>query len=157
MGIRAFANQTGKRSGHRMPGSGGVSYPTAVFLPTVSVAPSSAHGVRSMRSAYTGPLLRVQRTDTAQMDVPQRADKVVDRAAVAAWANGQEVRITTAYDQIGSKNYTETNWAVMPLFDASGQYGQAAAMGAFPAIVMDGWFDVVAGNVRRPRSCKVDI
>lgn len=86
------------------------------------------------------------------MDVPQDANGLPDNAAVTAWAAGSQIRMDRWYDQSGNARHaTQATFANMPLYDASGARGQAAAYRAFRAAIFDGFLDVPAGNIRKPK------
>ncbi|MDE1158462.1 MAG: arabinofuranosidase catalytic domain-containing protein [Neorhizobium sp.] len=131
----------------------GFVIPDAVYLPSVGSTPVVAVGARRVVTAYSGPILQVQRaSDNATMDVPQDAKGVPDTASVVSWAAGSQTRVRTWYDQSGAaRHLTTTIWAEMPIYDAAGIRGQAAAHNAFKAMMFDGWLDVPSGNVRRPK------
>lgn len=127
--------------------------PLASYLPSVGTAPAAAYGMRRLVTAYSGSLFQAQRaSDNATMDVAQDSNGLPDFASVATWAAGSQVRIKSWYDQTGQgRHSTGASWAVMPIFDAAGIRGQAAAFAAFKAAVFDGWLDVPNGNTRRPK------
>lgn len=133
-------------------GSGlpGYVVPDAVYIPTVATAAAVWYGMRRVVTAYSGPLIQVQRaSDNATMDVPQDAKGLPDFAAVVAWASGSETRIRTWYDQTGqTRHATQTTWAMMPLFDAAGLYGASTSFGAFKTALFDGRW---ANSTRYPK------
>ena len=133
--------------------------PAAVYMPTVASSPVIWYGMRRVVTAYSGPLLQVQRaSDNATMDVAQLASGLPDNAAVATWAAGSKVYARTWYDQTGQgRHAVQTTLAQMPFYDAAGARGQNAAFGAFKAMVLDGWLDVVAGNIRRPKKLPIPV
>lgn len=129
--------------------------PSSVYLPTVGAAPSAVYAARRIVAAYSGNLAQVQRaSDNATLDVAQDANGLPDYAAVVAWAAGSQTRLRTVYDQSGNgRNKTRTVWAQMPLFDAVGARGQAAAFGSIKAFMYDGYYDGVSTRV--PKSMDV--
>lgn len=143
---------SGRNGGGSNAASANYTVPAAVYLPTVSSAPLAVWYLRRMVAGYTGALIQVQRADGATMDVAQLSNGLPDKASVSLWALGMQVRIRTFYDQTGNgRHCVQTDFAQMFLFDAAGLRGQSCAFGAFTAAQADGWLDVVAGNVRRPR------
>lgn len=114
--------------------------PAATYIPTVATSPAVWYGMRRVITAYSGPLIRVQRlSDNAQTDVAQLSNGLPDIATATTWAAGSETRIRTWYDQTGqSRNATQATWAEMPLFDAAGLYGAATSFGAFKTALFDG-------------------
>ena len=86
---------------------------------------AAAYGMRRMRSAYTGSLLRLRRSsDNAESDFGYDADGHLDTAAISAWLSGSGY-IVTWYDQSGNGyNATQSTAASQPLYVASGQNGR---------------------------------
>jgi lysophospholipase L1-like esterase len=147
----------GFNSGTPAPASGGgaIVYPVpaAVYLPSVGSTPALVLGMRRVVTAYSGPILQVQRaSDNTNMDVPQDANGLPDNAAVVAWAAGSQTRMRTWYDQMpAARHVIQNTFANMPIYDAASLRGQMAAFQAFKAAMFDGWLDVPAGNIRRPK------
>lgn len=130
-----------------------VPLPTAVYLPAVGTSPAAVYGMRRLVSAYSGPLIQVQRaSDNATLDVVQTADGVPDASAVESWRAGSPATISTWYDQTGNgRHAANTTLSEQPRFDAAGARGQAGALGAIKSAMFDGWYDIPSGNIRRPK------
>jgi large repetitive protein len=98
--------------------------PQVLPLDSVSTA-ALATGLRKLRSAYTGPALRLRRaSDNAQQDFGFWGNDL-DTAAIALWLNGNSGYCTTLYDQSGSgRHVTQATDAKQPLYVANGINGK---------------------------------
>jgi len=66
---------------------------------------AAAYSLRKLRTAYTGPAVRVQDTSGgATQDIGFNASNELDTAALAAYGGSNEVRVVTWYDQSGNSN-----------------------------------------------------
>lgn len=90
---------------------------------------TAAYGMRRLRSAYTGSILRIRRSsDNAEQDIGYTANGDLDTAAIATFVGGGSGYIVNWYDQSGNA-YTaaQTTAASQPLYVASGQNGKPVA------------------------------
>lgn len=68
-------------------------------------AAASAYSVRQLRSAYTGPLMRVRRaSDNAQQNIGATMAGTLDTSALAGFCGSASCFVTRWYDQSGSFN-----------------------------------------------------
>lgn len=83
----------------------------------------AAYGMRRLRSAYTGSLLRLRRSsDNAEQDFGYNANGDLDTAAIATFVGAGSGFVTTWYDQSGNgRNATQATAVRQPLYVASGQ------------------------------------
>lgn len=91
-------------------------------------AVTAAYGVRRLRRSYSGPCLRLRRTnDNAEMDFGFNSDNLLDVAAIAAWqSNDALLRTITQYDLNGTgKDITNGSAPNQPgfSFTALGAFG----------------------------------
>lgn len=89
----------------------------------------AAYGMRRLRGAYTGSLLRIRRSsDNTEQDIGYTSTGDLDTAAIATFIGGGSGYIVNWYDQSGN-GYTaaQTTAANQPLYVASGQNGRAVA------------------------------
>jgi len=105
----------------RRPGGAG-------FVGAYDAIPSivAAYGMRRLRGAYTGSILRLRRSsDNAEQDIGYVANGDLDTAAVATFVGAGSGYIQSWYDQSGNA-YTaaQTTAANQPLYVASGQNGR---------------------------------
>lgn len=71
--------------------------PTAAF---------AGWGLRRLRTAYTGPLIRVRRAlDNAETDIGYDDDGLVDTLAITSFAQNSDVFVTTIYEQVGQVSH----------------------------------------------------
>lgn len=103
-------------------GDSGVSFSGA--LDNLGTGLESAWSVgRRLRSAYTGPIIRVRRSsDNVEQDFSgSGASGAVDASAVAAFCGAGDGFLTTIYDQSGNgRNFTQSTTAVQPQVVSSG-------------------------------------
>lgn len=87
-----------------------------------SAAAQSAFGLRQLRAAYAGPLLRVQRaSDGAQRDVGFTANGALDTAALLNFAGAGSAAVATWYDQSGTgADMKQATASAMPLIVSGG-------------------------------------
>lgn len=72
------------------------------------VSPLFAYGVAKLRSAYTGPAMRVLRpSDSAEQDIGFGPDGKLDRTAIAAFLGTAIGKVLRFYDQSGNGNHTD--------------------------------------------------
>ncbi len=102
----------------------------ASFAGAYDAIPSivAAYGMRRLRTAYTGSLLRVRRSsDNTEQDIGYTSTGDLDTAAVAAFVGGGSGYIVTWYDQSSNGyNATQTTAANQPLYVASAQNSRPA-------------------------------
>jgi hypothetical protein len=86
-------------------------------LDTIST-PGAAYSIRRLRTAYTGPLLRVRRSsDNAEQDIGFSSSGCgdLDTAALTTFVGGNSAFIRTWYDQSGNgRNISQTTSANQP-------------------------------------------
>lgn len=59
-------------------------------------------GLRRLKTAYTGPLIRVRRAlDNAEEDIQAASDGIVDTSDITSFASGSDVFVVTVYEQVG--------------------------------------------------------
>lgn len=135
-------------------GSGAVSSTTSAttapmeyLTDVVSTAMFSAHSLRVVRSAYSGPLIRVRRSsDNTELDIAATSTKVLDTAALLAFAGAGSAYLTKFYDQSGNaRDYVQATTAKQPQIVASGalitKNGRPAVrFGASGTSIMTGTF-----------------
>lgn len=97
--------------------------PAASFTGAYDAVPSitAAYGMRRLRTAYTGSILRIRRSsDNAEQDINAVANGDLDTAAVSSFIGGGSGYIVNWYDQSGN-GYTaaQTTAASQPLYVAS--------------------------------------
>lgn len=100
----------------------------AAFVGAYDDIPSvtAAYGMRRLRTAYAGSILRIRRSsDNTESDIGYTGTGDLDTAAVASFVGGGSGYIVTWYDQSGNGyNATQTTAASQPLYVASGQNGR---------------------------------
>ncbi|HEV7717106.1 MAG TPA: arabinofuranosidase catalytic domain-containing protein, partial [Steroidobacteraceae bacterium] len=91
-------------------------------LDAISATPLAAFSAtRRLRTAYTGPCMRIRRTDNAELDVGFGADNLLDAAAIATFCAGSTGYVKTWYDQSGHGNdVTQSVTTKQPIIYASG-------------------------------------
>jgi hypothetical protein len=104
------------------------SFTGASFTGAYDAVPSitAAYGMRRLRTAYTGSILRLRRSsDNAEQDIDAVANGDLDTAAVSSFVGGGSGYIVNWYDQSGN-GYTaaQATAASQPLYVASGQNGK---------------------------------
>lgn len=83
--------------------------------------PVYAYSVRKLRSAYTGSAFRVRRSDGVGQDIGfDVANCGYDEAALLTFIGASSATISTWYDQIGSRDATQTTVADQPRIVSSG-------------------------------------
>jgi hypothetical protein len=129
----------GRRGGVRLTGGGGESV-SAPYDDVPSIV--AAYGMRRLRSAYTGNLLRLRRSsDNVQSDFGYTGSGDLDTAAIATWLGANSGYVVTWYDQSGGGyNATQATTARQPLYVASGQNSK-------PTLSFDQVDDRVAASV----------
>ncbi len=90
---------------------------------------AAAYGMRRLRSAYTGNLLRLRRaSDNTEQDFGYVANGDLDAAAIATFLAATSGFVVTWYDQSGNaRNATQSTAANQPLYVASGQNSKPIA------------------------------
>lgn len=133
-----------------MIGIPGLSIPRrrrrASFTGAYDAVPSivAAYGMRRLRTAYTGSLLRMRRSsDNAESDFGYTGSGDLDTAAIVAWLSGSGY-IVKWYDQSGNGyDAVQTTAASQPLYVASGQNGR-------PVLRWDGVDDILPTTLPTP-------
>lgn len=122
----------------RRPGGVRLAGGGATFVGAYDAIPSiaAAYGMRRLRSAYIGSLLRLRRgSDNVESDFGALSNGDLDAAAIATWLGAASGYVTTWYDQSGNGyNAVQTTAANQPLYVASGQNDK-------PVVQMDGTSD----------------
>ena len=78
---------------------------------------SFAYSLRLLESDYDGPLIRLRKTDNAEMDFGWTDNDRVDIEAINTWRAGSDVFVTTWYDQSGlDRHATQTDTNLQPQF-----------------------------------------
>lgn len=116
----------GRRIGVRLSGGGAAAFTGAYdAIPSIT----AAYGMRRLRSAYTGNILRLRRaSDNAELDFGYTASGDLDTAAIATWLTATTGYVVTWYDQSGNGyNATQATAASQPLYVASGQNSKPVA------------------------------
>jgi hypothetical protein len=100
---------------------------------------------RKLRSAYTGPLVKVRRSsDSAVLDIGTTALGVLDEGALLAFAGAGDAFVNTFYDQGPSaKHLTQATAAAQAKIVAS---GVVVKLGGKPAASFDGVDDAYVGT-----------
>ncbi len=91
--------------------------PTFVGALDSMATPFRAHSLRRLRSAYTGPAIRVRRSsDNTEQDINFASDGQLDTTALMAFAGaGVSAYVVTWYDQSGfSRHFTQATAASQP-------------------------------------------
>jgi len=86
---------------------------------------TAAYGMRRLRTAYTGSILRIRRSsDNTEQDIGYTATGDLDTSAISTFIGGGNGYIVNWYDQSGNA-YTasQSTTANQPLYVASGQNG----------------------------------
>lgn len=85
--------------------AGGGSAPAPSF-PLDSLTAGAAYSVRRLRTDYTGPLLRVRRSnDNAEQDIGYDVNGRLDQSALTSFAGVNSAFVTTWYDQSGNARH----------------------------------------------------
>lgn len=67
---------------------------------------AAAYSLRVVRAAYTGPLIKIQRSsDNAQLDIYAYANGSLDTYSVVNFANGGDASVVILYDQSGNARH----------------------------------------------------
>jgi len=113
---------------------GMLRYPaSAAFIGPYDAIPNiaAAYGMRRLRSAYTGSLLRLRRSsDNTEQDFGYTSSGDLDTAAIATFVGGGSGFVTTWYDQSGNgKDATQSTAANQPQYIANVKNGHPIARG----------------------------
>jgi hypothetical protein len=132
-------NETGTSGWATSPSYTVVTPPVvaALLLSDVTASPWRAYSVsRRLRSAYTGPLLRVRRsTDGTEQDIAASSD-VLDVASLKAFVGSADGFVKTVYDQSGGGvNITQAVAAAQPQIVSN---GTVLAVNSHPAMKFNG-------------------
>ena len=125
------------------------------FVGAYDATPSiaAAYGMRRLRSAYTGSILRLRRgSDDAESDFGYTTAGDLDTAAISTWLGAASGYVVTWYDQSGNAyDATQATTASQPLYVASGQNGK-------PVVRFDGvndYMDISLRLTARPYSAQI--
>lgn len=109
----------------------GRSAGAAAFVGAYDAIPNivAAYGMRRLRSAYTGSILRLRRSsDNVESDIGYDGSGHLDTAAVATFIGAGSGYIVNWYDQSGNGYAAaQVTAANQPLYVASGQAGRSVA------------------------------
>ena len=100
--------------------------------------PFRAHSLRRLRSAYTGPAIKVRRSsDNTEQDISFTSDGQLDTSALTAFASGSDSAfVTTWYDQSGfARHFVQTTVAAQPRIVNN---GVVDTRNSKPTLVLDG-------------------
>ena len=91
------------------------------LLDTYSGA-AAAYSVRKVRTAYTGPCIRVRRSsDNAEQDIGFLSNGILDTLTLASFVASNNGLVTTVYDQTGNGNHlTQTTALAQPMIVNTG-------------------------------------
>jgi hypothetical protein len=107
---------------------------------------TSAWGLYQLRTAYSGPLLKVRRSsdDTTQDIGFDSGTGALDTAALLAFCGAGDGFVDTAYDQTGNgRNFTQATTANQPKIVSSG--AMVTGVGGLPALLFDALNDNLVG------------
>jgi hypothetical protein len=121
----------------------------------IATAMFTAHSLRVVKSGYAGPLIRVRRSsDNTELDINATASKVLDTAALLAFAGSGDAYLTKWYDQSGNaRDHAQATTTKQPKIVAAGavitkngrpaaRFGEAGALtsmkGAFSGLLAAG-------------------
>jgi len=107
---------------------------------------AAAYSLRKLRSAYTGPAIRVRRSsDNAEVDIGFTVSGNLDTGTLVAHVGSGSGFVTTWYDQSGNgRNATQTTAGSQPSIVAN---GAIITQGGRPAIRFDGVNDILQATV----------
>lgn len=117
---------------------GGPSGPPPLTIDGFSAA--FAYSLRRLRTAYTGPLVRVRRSsDNTEQDIGYNISNELDTTALTAFVGANSAFVVTWYDQSGNgRNMTQATQAAQPrLVNA----GTLEVRNTKPALFFDGTND----------------
>lgn len=128
-----------------------------VFIPPLDeiAASSAAYGLRRVRSAYTGPAIRVRRSsDNAEADIGFTSAGNLNIATLLAFCGISSGFVTTWHDQSGNgRHLVQTTAAAQPRIVNAGVVDLS---GGLPAIICDSSNDQMAtaswGTIAQPFS-----
>lgn len=103
-------------------GNGGGTPPpsTSGALDSISI-PHRALSLRRTLTSYTGPLIRVRRTDGAEQDITAASDGSLDTAALTAFVGSGDGTVATWYDQSGQgRHLSAVDVAAQPRIVSAG-------------------------------------
>lgn len=109
-------------------------------------APHRAISLRRLRSAYTGPAIRVRRSsDNTEQNVGFTSDGDLDTAALTSFAGSGSAFVTTWYDQSGNaRDLTQTVVAEQPRIVNA---GVVDTLNSKPCVVFDGTDNSLSSSV----------
>ncbi|RYY41006.1 MAG: hypothetical protein EOO08_03535 [Chitinophagaceae bacterium] len=108
-------------------GASSYAWSNAQQLPGDVAATSMAAGLRLLRTAYSGPLIRLRRSsDDAEVDFAAVSGQL-DLAAISTWLNGATGYCVVLYDQSGNgRDIVQSTSYQQPRFLASSNNGRPA-------------------------------
>lgn len=97
-------------------GGGGTPPPPSISGAFDSFSiPHRALSLRRILTSYTGPLIRVRRTDGTEQDIPAASDGLLDTAALTAFVGSGDGTVAVWYDQSGQgRNLSAVDVAAQP-------------------------------------------
>jgi hypothetical protein len=113
------------------------SQPSFVGALDSMAVPFRAHSLRRLRSAYTGPAIKVRRSsDNTEQDISFTSAGALDTTALLAFAGSGSAFVTTWYDQSGfGRHFAQATVAAQPRIVNS---GVVDVLNSKPAVVLDG-------------------
>lgn len=118
----------------------------APSLPLDSLSAGAAYSVRRLRTAYTGPLMRVRRSsDNTEQDIGYGGDGWLDETVLLAFVGAGSGFVKTWYDQSGNaRDVSQATTANQPRIVNA---GVVDLVNSRPAVVFDGSNDSLVGAV----------
>jgi len=105
---------------------------------------SAAYSLRALNSAYTGPLVKVRRSDNAELNIYAKYDGSLDTDALLNFVGAGDGFVTTWYDQSGNGlDTTNSTASNQPQIVSS---GSIITEGGLPTIDFNGDYLINAGN-----------
>ena len=104
------------------------------ILPQFAMQPASAYSTRQLSYNYTGPILRIYRSnDSQQQDIVAQADGWINTTALLAFVGSQTALVSVLYDQTGGgTHYFQNDPLLMPYIAIN---GYVLTQGGRPTIV----------------------
>ena len=117
----------------------------APALPLDALTAGAAYSVRRLRTAYTGPLMRVRRSsDNTEQDIGYRGDNWLDETALLTFVGAGSGFVVTWYDQSGNaRNVSQATTANQPRIVNSGAVDKFDGV---PELEFDGSNDLLSNT-----------
>jgi len=107
----------------------------------------AAYSVRKLRTAYTGPAMKVQDTvGGSTQDIYFDANNNIDEAAIVSYGGSNDVFVVTWYDQSGNGNDTEQPSSALRPKIYDGTSGALVTENGKPAVEFDGSNDSLTSS-----------